>query len=123
MKLTEAMIVYFQSELMPHLVGDSEIGSALLNGAMRVGRKRIADKIGNFELLRAFGITDEEGNADLDMVREFMDGVFDNREKVRVSLAEVLKLLIGVESESPLLADKLTFTKNDAEKFIELLMQ
>ena len=90
---------------------------------MRVGRRRIADKIGNFELLHAFWVTDEEGNADLDMVQEFMDGVFEGREKVRVSLAELVKTLLGVESNSPLLADKLTFTKTDADRFIELLRQ
>lgn len=123
MKVSEAVVAYLQSEIVPHIAGESELTAAILNGAMRAGRKRLADKLGDMEMLRSIGITDESGNADPEFFREFMEGMFEGREKVSVSLAELLKLATGVESASPLLADKLTFTKGDADKFLSYLTQ
>lgn len=123
MKVSEAVVAYLQSEIIPHIAGESELTAAILSGAMRAGRKRLADKLGDMEMFRAFGVTDESGNADPEFFREFMEGAFEGREKVSVSMAELLKMATGVESASPLLADKLTFTKGDADKFLSYLTQ
>ena len=123
MKVSEAVVAYLQSEIVPHIAGESELTAAILNGAMRAGRKRLADKLGDLEMLKAFGVTDESGNADPEFFREFMEGMFEGRDRVSVSLADILKMATGIESASPLLADKLTFTKSDSDKFLSYLTQ
>lgn len=121
MTIAEAIVEYLRLEVVPGIAGKSELTAAILNGALRAGRKRVAEKISNLEILKSFGVTDEQGNADPEVAADFADGFFEGREKVSFSLAQILKALTGIESTSPLLQDKLTFTKKDAETFIELL--
>ena len=123
MQVSEAIFEYLRSEIVPHIAGESELTSAVLNGVLRASRKRIAEKISQSELIRKSGLLDANGCADPEVVKEFATGMFDGREKVSVSLAELVKMVTGVESTSPLLHGKISFTSADAEKFIALLNQ
>ena len=123
MQVSEAIFEYLKSELIPHIAGDSEMTAAILNGVLRASRKRIAGAVSQNELIRNLGILDANGCADPEMVKEFAAGMFDGREKVSISLAELVKMFTGVESSSPLLQGKISFTSADAEKFIALLNQ
>ena len=123
MQVSEAVFEYLKSEILPHIAGESELTSAILNGALRASRKRIAEKISQNELIRNSGLLDADGCADPEMVKEFAAGMFDGREKVSISLAELVKMFTGVESSSPLLQGKISFSSADAEKFIALLNQ
>lgn len=121
MQVSEAIFEYLKGELIPHIAGDSEMTAAILNGVLRASRKRIAGAVSQNELIRNLGLLDADGRADPEMAKEFFAGMFDGREKVSITMAEIVKLLTGVESSSVLLQDKLTFTAADAEKFIALL--
>ena len=123
MQVSEAVFEYLKSEIVPHIAGESELTSAILNGALRASRKRIAEKISQNEIIRNSGFLDENGYADPEMVKEFAAGMFEGREKVSISLSEIVKIFTGVESSSPLLAGTISFTSADAEKFIALLNQ
>ena len=123
MKVSEAVFEYLKSEIVPHIAGDSEMTAAILSGMLRASRKRIADKISQNELIRNSGLLDANGCADPEMVKEFAAGMFEGREKISVSLAELVKMVTGLESSSPLLQGKISFTSADADKFIALLNQ
>lgn len=121
MKVSEAIVEYIRSEIIPHVAHGSELTEALLSGILRAGRKRIAEKISSNTMLQSFGLLDSDGNANPEMIREFAEGLFEGRDKISVSLAELVKKVTGVDSDSDLLKDKLTFSREDAGKFIELL--
>lgn len=121
MQVSEAIVEYIKAEIIPVVAGGSELTGAILAGALRAGRKRIAGSVAESELLRSFGIVDASGNADTEMVKDFVEGAFEGRDKISVSLAEVMKVVTGVDSSSELLQRKLSFSKGDADKFIELL--
>lgn len=123
MQVSEAVLEYLKSEIVPHIAGDSEMTAAILSGMLRASRKRIAEKISQNEIIRNSGFLDENGCADPEMVKEFAAGMFEGREKVSISLAELVKMVTGVESSSPLLQGKISFTVADADKFIALLNQ
>lgn len=123
MQVSEAVFEYLKSEIVPFIAGDSEMTAAILSGMLHASRKRIAEKISQNEILRISGFLDGNGCADPEMVKEFANGMFEGREKVRMSLAELMKMVTGVESSSPLLQKKIIFTAADAEKFIALLNQ
>ena len=123
MKVSEAVVEYLRTDIIPHIAGESELTAAILNGALKAGRKRIAEKIGNIELLSALQVVDQQGNADREVVKDFVDGMFDGRDKISVTLAEIVKAVTGVDSNSQLLADKISFNRSDADKFIALLEQ
>jgi hypothetical protein len=121
MNLAEAVIEYLRVEVVPRIAGESGFTAAVLSGALRTGKKRIAEKIESYSMLSALGVTDEQGNADADAVADFFDGAFEGREKINAPFAELFKIATGVESESELLEGDLIFTRKDADKFLEIL--
>ena len=121
MNTADAIYEYLKSEVVPMIAGDSEITAAIINGALRASRKKFAPKLTGNPLLQAIGVSDESGAVDVEAFREFADGMFDGKDRVSVSLSELLKLATGFETESPLLAGELTLTRADADRFLELL--
>ena len=121
MNTADAIYEYLKAEVVPAIAGDSEITGAIITGALRASRKKFAPKLTGNSMLQAIGIADEAGEVDAEVFGDFIDGMFDGKEKVSVTIAELLKLATGVESESPLLAGELTLTRADADKFLELL--
>jgi hypothetical protein len=101
--------------------GDSELLGGILNGALRASRKKLAAKLGDATVLQAMGLLKENGEVDAEAFREFADGMFDGKESIPVTFAEMLKLLTGVDSDSHLLKGRLRLTRADADKFLELL--
>jgi hypothetical protein len=121
MNISDAIYEYLRTEIIPMIAGESELTAGLLNGALRVGRKKISLKFKDNSILKSFGLVDESGNIDKENVKEFFDGVFDGKEKYNVSLAEILKTATGISSDSELLQGELKFSREDAEKFLLLL--
>ena len=121
MKVSDAIIEYLKAEVIPHIAGESDFTAAVINGALRTGKKKISEKISSFSVLEQLGVCDHDGNIDPDAAKEFVDGFFEGREKVGISLSEIMKSLTGIECESELLAGKLNFTRKDGEKLLELL--
>ena len=72
-------------------------------------------------MLQTLGIAREDGELNLETLRDFADGMFEEKKSVSVSMAEIIKLTTGVDSDSDLLKGKLTLTKSDAEKLLALL--
>lgn len=121
MKFSDAIVVYIRDHVIPNVAGDSEFTAALLSGALNSGKKRFAASLGKMDLLKKFGFVDQNGNADPEMVKDFVEGFFENREKVCVSLAEIVKFITGVDSSSPLLDGRIAFTRDDSNAFLDLL--
>lgn len=123
MTITDALFEYLRAEIVPMIAGESELVGALLSGALRTGRKKVSGSFGNSELLKAMGLTGENGDIDADAFREFADGMFEQKDVIAVSLAELLKLATGIDSASPLLEDRIKITRSDADRFLSLLQQ
>ena len=123
MKTADALYEYMRSEIVPMIAGESELTGAILNGALRAGRKKLAGKLTDNPALQALGMVDANGEADPEVFKEFADGVFDGRERLSLSIADVLKYATGVELQSDLLQSKLHFTRADADNFLSLLRQ
>jgi hypothetical protein len=122
MNITDAVIEYLRTEIVPLVAKDSALTGGILNGALRSARKKLSGKINsNSQILQALDITDEEGNINVENAREFFDGMFEGSDDIAVSLAEILRTATGLESDAEMLKDKLHFTKSDAEKFLALL--
>lgn len=121
MNTADALYEYIKSEVLPAVSGESEFLGGILSGALRVGRKRLSAKLGDLSVLQAMGLVKENGEIDADSFREFADGMFETKESIPVTFAEMLKMLTGVESESDLLKGKLWLTRADADKILELL--
>ena len=122
MKATDAVFEFLKSEVVPAIAGESELTGAILNGALRASRKKIANKFSaGGTVLQTLGIAREDGELNLETLRDFADGMFEEKESVSVSMAEIIKLTTGVDSDSDLLKGKLTLTKSDAEKLLALL--
>ena len=121
MEVSQAIVSYIQTEVIPGIAGRSELTAAILNGVLNASRKKIAEKVGSLELLQSLGVTGSDGSADPEVLKDFVEGMFQGRDSVSVNMAEVVKILTGVESASPLLQGKLTFRKADGEKFLEYL--
>ena len=121
MNTADALYEFLKSEVVPMLAGSSEMTAAIINGALRASRKKLTPKLTGNSMLQAIGLSDESGEVDPEVFGDFVDGMFEGKEKVSVTITELLKLATGVESESPLLAGALTFTRADADKFLELL--
>lgn len=120
MKLSDAAYEYMKNEIAPIISQKSEISGAIFCGAIRAGRKKLDLKLTDNPLLRSIGLA---GEIEGDTAAEFIEGMFDGRESVSVSMAEIVKFITGVESESPLLEGQLTLTRADADKFLALLRQ
>jgi hypothetical protein len=121
MRFSEAVIEFLRSEVVPHIAGDSEMTAAILSGALRAGRKRIASTFENSDFVKIAGLADLNGSSDPAAVKDFLDGMFDGRDKISISLAEMVRIATGVESSSPLLANKISFTRADADRFLAIL--
>lgn len=136
MNLVDAMYEYLKKEIIPLVSGDSEFTGALLNGALRTGRKKLAGKLGTPAILQSLGLVAEDGGVDAETFGEFADGFFEDRDVVALPVSDIIGTLTGVDTESPLLGemlkllpgvdpgvldDKLKFTRADADKFLELL--
>lgn len=121
MEVSQAIVSYIQSEVIPGIAGHSELTGAILNGVLNASRKKIAEKVGSMEMLQNLGITGTDGRADPEVLKDFIDGMFQGRDSVSVNMSEVVKILTGVESSSPLLQGGIVFRKADGEKFLEYL--
>jgi hypothetical protein len=93
----------------------------LLSGALRASRKKVNIKISENSMLQAIGVVQENGEIDNDVLRDFFDGVFEGRENMPVSLAELLKMITGIDSDNDLLQGKIKFTRSDADRLLDLL--
>ena len=123
MNTSDALYEYLKSEVVPMIARESDFVGGILNGALRVGRKRLAGKLSDNTMLKAVGLLNENGEIEAEMFREFADGMFDGKDSIPLTFAEMLKLLTGVESESELLKGKLWFKRADADKLLELLQR
>jgi hypothetical protein len=121
MNITDALYEYAKTDILPMIAGESEFTAGLLAGALRASRKKINVKIGENSMLQAIGLVQENGELDNEVLRDFFDGVFEGRENMPVSLAELLKLTTGIDSENELLQGKIKFTRADADRLLNLL--
>jgi hypothetical protein len=123
MTTSDALYEYVKSEVVPMIAKDSEFVGGLLNGALRTSRKKLAAKLSDNSMLQAIGLVQENGEINADTFREFADGMFDGKDCIPLSLAELLKLMTGIESDSDLLKSRLKLTRADADKLLELLQR
>ena len=122
MKADDAVYEFLKSEVVPVIAGESELTGAILNGALRASKKKIADKFSTGStVLQSLGMVREDGELNLETLRDFTEGMFEKKESISVSMAEIIKLATGVDSDNDLLKGKLTLTKSDAEKLLALL--
>lgn len=121
MNITDALYEYAKSEIVPMIAGDSPLTAGLINGALRASRKKINIQIADNAMLKAIGIVQDNGEIDQESLRDFFDGVFEGRENLPVSLADLLKTATGISSDSELLQDTIKFTRADADRLLDLL--
>lgn len=136
MKLIDAMYEYLKTEIIPLVSGNSEFTGALLNGALRTGRKKLAGKFANPAVFQTLGLTTEDGSVDPEAFGEFADGFFEGKDVVALPISDIIGTLTGLDTSSPLLGemlkllpgidpgvldDKLKFTRADADKLLEML--
>lgn len=121
MNITDALYEYAKSEIVPMIAGDSPLTAGLINGALRASRKKINIQIADNAMLKAIGIVQDNGEIDQESLRGFFDGVFEGRENLPVSLADLLKTATGISSDSELLQDTIKFTRADADRLLDLL--
>jgi hypothetical protein len=121
MNITDALYEYAKSEIVPMIAGDSPLTAGLINGALRASRKKLNIQIADNAMLKAIGIVQDNGEIDQESLRDFFDGVFEGRENLPVSLADLLKTATGISSDSELLQDTIKFTRADADRFLDLL--
>lgn len=122
MKISDLLFEFVKREIIPSVSKESSFTGALLNGALRAGRKKINVTLDS-PLLTGLGLVSEDGEIDGEVATEFIHGMFEGRETVVIPVAEVVKMATGIESESPLLKGELTLTRADAEKLLALLRQ
>ena len=121
MNITDALYEYAKTEIIPMIAGESELTAGLLNGALRASRKKFTVKIEENSMLKAIGLVGDNGEVDKECFRDFFDGVFDGKENLPVSLADLLKTATGISSDNELLQDKIKFTRADADRLLALL--
>ena len=121
MNTADVLYKFLKSEVVPLLAGESEITAAIVDGALRAGRRKFASKLSDTPLLQTLGLTDENGDLDAETVGDFFDGVFEERDSVTVTLADLVKLATGVESDIPLLKKGLMFRRADADRLLKLM--
>lgn len=121
MNTADAVYEFLKTEIIPHIAGESEITAAILNGALRARKKQIAEKLSDNDAIKALGIINKNGTIDKEAAAEFAAGMFEQKESVSVSVAEIVKFATGFESNSDLLKDRLVFSKDDIEKFLKML--
>lgn len=121
MNIADALYEFARTEIVPMVAGESELTAGLLNGVLRASRKKININIAGNSMLKAIGIVKENGELDAERLKDFFDGVFEGKEMLPVSLADLLKATTGISSDNELLQDKLKFTRGDAERLLSLL--
>ena len=121
MNITDALYEYAKSEIVPMIAGNSPFTAGLINGALRASRKKINIQIADNAMLKAIGIVQDNGEIDQESLRDFFDGVFEGRENLPMSLADLLKTATGISSDSELLQDTIKFTRADADRLLDLL--
>jgi hypothetical protein len=123
MNTADAVYEYLKTEVLPMVSSNSEFIGGVLNGALRAGRKRLTAKLNDVSILHVMGLIKDNGEVDAESFREFASGMFEQKESIPVTLAEMLKILTGVDSDSDLLKSRLILTRADADKFLELLQR
>lgn len=121
MNTEEAVYEFIKNEIIPHISRGSEMTAAILSGALRARKKQIAEKLSSSPAIQALGFLKENGSIDKEAAAEFAAGMFDGRDKVTVTVAEIVKASTGLELHSELLQDRLHFTRADIDKFLSLL--
>lgn len=121
MNITDALYEFAKSEIIPMIAGESELTAGLLSGALRASRKKISVQISDNSMLKAIGLIQDNGEIDSEVLRDFFDGAFENREVLPVSLADLLKTATGITSDNELLQGKIKITRADADRLLELL--
>jgi hypothetical protein len=123
MNISDAIYEYAKTEIIPVIANGSDFTAGLVNGILRAGRKKISVKISDNSMLKAVGIVKDDGNVDAETLKEFIEGVFEERAEIPITLADLLKATTGIDSDNELLQDKIKITRADAEKLIELIMR
>jgi hypothetical protein len=121
MNITDALYEYAKAEIVPMIAGESELTAGILNGVLKASRKKITVKISDDSILKAVGLVQDDGNIDMEILRDFFDGAFEGKEILSVSLADLLKITTGITSDNELLKDKIKFTRSDGDRLLELL--
>lgn len=121
MNITDAIYEFAKTEIIPMIAGESELTAGLLNGVLRASRKKVSVNIADNSMLKAIGIIQESGEVDTESLKDFFDGVFERKEIFSVSLKDLLKTVTGIDSDNELLRDKITFTRSDAERLMNIL--
>ena len=121
MNITDALYEFAKTEVIPMIAGESEFTAGLLNGVLRASRKKVSVNIADNSMLKAIGIIQESGEVDTESLKDFFDGVFERKEIFSVSLKDLLKTVTGIDSDNELLRDKITFTRSDAERLMNIL--
>ena len=121
MNITDAIYEFAKTEIIPMIAGESELTAGLLNGVLRASRKKVSVNIADNSMLKAIGIIQESGEVDTESLKDFFDGVFESKEIFSVSLKDLLKTVTGIDSDNELLRDKITFTRSDAERLMNIL--
>jgi uridine phosphorylase len=121
MKTADAVYEYIRTEVIPHIAGESEMTAAIMSGALRARKQQITQKLANSEVIQSLGFFNEKGEVDKAAAEEFAAGMFEGRDSISISVAELVKMATGFESNSILLQDKLKFSKADIDKFISML--
>lgn len=121
MNITDALYEFAKTEIIPMIAGESELTAGLLNGVLRASRKKVSVNIADNSMLKAIGIIQESGEVDTESLKDFFDGVFERKEIFSVSLKDLLKTVTGIDSDNELLRDKITFTRSDAERLMNIL--
>ena len=123
MNIPDALYEYAKSEIVPMVAGESELMSGLLNGVLKASKKKIAGKLSDNQMLSNIGLLKDNGEIDIETVRDFFDGVFESRENLPISLADILKAVTGISSDNEMLQDKIKFTRADADRVMDLLVR
>ena len=123
MNISDALYEYAKSEIVPVIARGSDFAAGLVNGILRAGKKKISVKFSDNSMLRSIGIVNEDGSVDAETLREFIEGVFDGRTEMPITLADLLKATTGITSDNELLQDRIKITRADAEKLLELIMR
>lgn len=121
MNIADALYEYARAEIVPMIAGESEFTAGLLNGVLRASRKKLNIKVADNSMLKAIGIVQDNGEIDTESLRDFFDGVFEGKENLSVSLADLLKAATGISSDNELLQDRIKLTRSDADRLMDLL--
>ena len=121
MNIQDAIYEFARQEIIPMIAGESELTAGLLNGVLRASRKKIAINLTENSMLKAVGFVNENGDIDNEVVKDFFDGVFENRDCIPVSLADMVQTITGIKSDNELLKDRIKITRADADRLLDMI--